>query len=81
MIVGLLFIMTFDSRSGAAEFAALGIYLAAIAVSPFVLITNLVIAFQVDSTKGRCFKLGMIAPGFVMIAAILFQLGLLDGIF
>ena len=81
MVVGLLIIMTFDTRAGAAEFAALGIFLVAIAVSPFVLLVNFVIAFQVDATKGQCFKRGMIAPGIVMVCAFLYQLGLLDAIF
>ena len=81
MIVGLFIIMIMDTRAGAAEFAALGIFLVAIAVSPFVLIANLVIAFQVETTKGQCFKRGMIAPGIVMFGAFLYQLGLLDAIF
>ena len=81
MVFGLLIIMTLDTRAGAAEFAALGIFLVSIAVSPIVLIANLVVAFQVESTKGQCFKRGMIAPGLVMLGAFLYQLGLWDAIF
>ena len=81
MVVGLLIIMTFDTRAGAAEFAALGIMLVAIAVSPIVLIVNFVVAFQVETTKGQCFKRGMIAPGLVMLGAFLYQLGLWDALF
>ena len=81
MVVGLLIIMTFETRAGAAEFAALGIFLVAIAVSPFVLIANLIIAFQVETTRSQCFKRGMVAPGIVMIGAFLYQLGLWDALF
>ena len=81
MVIGLLIIMTIDTRAGAAEFAALGIFLVAIAVSPIVLIANLVVAFQVETTRSQCFRRGMIAPGIVTLGAFLYQLGLLDALF
>jgi len=78
MIVGLLIIMNADTGAGAAEFAALGIMLGAIIVSPLVLIVNLLIAFQKVDTRMRCFKRGMIAPAVVLVGAIVYQTGLWD---
>lgn len=46
MIIGLLVIMNFETGAGAAEFAALGIFLGAIIVTPFVLIINSFVALQ-----------------------------------
>ena len=81
MAGGLFIIMLMDTSAGAAEFAALGIFLMAIAISPIVLIINSVVAFQNQTTRGDCFKRGMIFPGIVMVAAFLYQLGLLDALF
>lgn len=80
MAAGLFIIMLMDTSAGAAEFAALGIFLVAIAVSPIVLIINSVMAFQNQQTRSECFKRGMIVPGIVMVAAFLYQLGVLDAI-
>lgn len=81
MAGGLFIIMLMDTSAGAAEFAALGIFLVAIAASPFVLIINSVVAFQNQQTRAECFKRGMIVPGLVMLVAFLYQLGLIDALF
>jgi len=80
MAAGLFIIMLMDTSAGAAEFAALGIFLVAIAVSPIVLIINSVVAFQAQQTRAECFKRGMIVPGLVLAAAFLYQLGIWDAL-
>ncbi len=80
MIAALFVIMHADTGAAAAEFASLGIMLGAIIVTPFVLIVNLVIAFQMVDTPMACFKRGMIAPGIVMIGTIIYQTGLWDAV-
>ena len=80
MVIGLLIVMAADTRAGAAEFAALGIFLVAISVAPIVLFVNLITAFRPVESPMACFKRGMIAPGIVIVGAILYQAGLLDWI-
>ncbi len=80
MAVGLLIVMSTETRAGAAEVAALGIFLGAITVAPIVLFVNLLTAFRPADSPMACFKRGMIAPGIVIIGAILYQAGLLDWI-
>ncbi len=81
LIPALFLIMMMDSDSGAAEFAALGIFLIVLTISPILLIVMLILAFQPAQSKGTCYKRGMIAPGFVIVGAFLFQLGLWDALF
>ena len=78
MIGGLLLIMQADTGAAAAEFAALGIFLGALIALPVVLVVNLVVAFQGTNTTGQCFRRGMIAPGLILFAAIVYQTGLWD---
>ena len=80
MALGLLIIMNFETGAGAAEFAALGIFLGAVIVSPVVLILNLLIAFQNVGSSKQCFIRGMIVPGLVLIGAVVYQTGLWDAI-
>ena len=82
MIAGLIVIMLIDSGAGAAEFAALGIMIGALIAMPAVLAVNLIIAFQnADTdTRMRCFRRGMIAPGIVLLGAIVYQTGLWDAL-
>ena len=80
MAAALFIIMHADTRAGAAEFAALGIFLGAIIAAPVVLIMNLVLAFQDSETAKACFKRGMIAPAVVIVAAIIYQTGLWDAL-
>lgn len=80
MIVGLRLIMSFETGAGAAEFAALGIFLGAIIVAPVVLILNVVIAFQNIGSTTDCFWRGMIVPSVVLIGAVVYQTGLWDAI-
>jgi len=80
MVAGLLVIMSVDSGAGAAEFAALGIMLGTIIVSPVVLTINFILAFQNADSPKQCFTRGMIAPGIVLIGAVVCQTGLWDAI-
>ena len=80
MAAALFVIMHADTRAGAAEFAALGIFLGAIIAAPVVLVMNLVLAFQDSETAVACFKRGMIAPTVVIVAAIVYQAGLWDAL-
>ena len=80
MVTGLFLIMLADTGAAAAEFAALGIMLGAIIVSPIVLVVNLVLSFQGGATRAECFQRGMIAPGIVLIGAIIYQTGAWDAI-
>lgn len=80
MIAGLLFIMNLDSGASAAGFAALGILVGAIVVAPFALAANFLLAFQGGDTRGQCFRRGMIAPGIVLIGALVYQTGLWDAL-
>ncbi len=80
MAAALFLIMHADTRAGAAEFAALGIFLGAIIAAPVVLIMNIVLAFQTSETPKACFKRGMIAPTVVIVGAIVYQSGLWDAL-
>jgi len=80
MVVGLLIIMALPTGASAAEFAALGILLGAIMVSPIVLLINFVTAFQGGGTSRDCFKRGMIAPAIVLVGAFVYQIGLWDAV-
>lgn len=80
MIVGLLVIMNLETGAGAAEFAALGIFLGAVVVTPFVLILNSIFAFQNVGSAKECFWRGMIVPSIVLVGAIVYQTGLWDAI-
>ena len=70
--------MNAETGAGAAEFASLGILLGAITTAPVVLIVNLALAFRPVVTRTACFWRGMIAPGVVLIGAIVYQTGLWD---
>ncbi len=76
----LFLVMLTDTRAGAAEFAALGIFLGAIIVTPVVLLVNLVLAFQAADTAKVCLNRGMIEPVIVVIFSILFQALLWDAL-
>ena len=80
MVFGLLIIMNVETGAGAAEFAALGIFLGVVIVSPFVLISNLLLALLNVGSSIECFVRGMIVPGLVLIGAVVYQTGLWDAI-
>ncbi|MDJ0916550.1 MAG: hypothetical protein QNJ05_02225 [Woeseiaceae bacterium] len=80
MAAALFIIMHTDTGAGAAEFAALGIFLGAIVASPVVLIMNLLLAFQTSETRKACFRRGLIAPAVVIAGAIVYQSGLWDAL-
>ena len=80
MIFCLFLVMLSDTRAAAAEFASLGIFLGAIIVMPVVLIVNLVLAFQPAETSSVCLRRGLVAPGIVVVGAIIYQTGLWDAL-
>lgn len=81
MIAGLFLVMLAPTNAGAAEFAALGIFLGAITLIPVVLIINLVVAFRPAAGFKTCFRRGMIAPTIVLVGAIAYQAGIWDALF
>lgn len=76
MSVMLFAVMAMDSASGAAEFAALGIFLITLTIAPFLIIIMVVVAIRPATSRIACFKRGMVAPSIVVLGAFLFQLGL-----
>lgn len=76
MSIMLFIVMAMDSASGAAEFAALGIFLITLTIAPFLLIILIILALRPANSRSACFKRGMIAPSLVVLGAFLFQLGL-----
>lgn len=80
MAAALFAVMHADTGAAAAEFASLGIFLGSIIAAPVVLVVNLLAAFQPADKAMDCFKRGMIAPGIVVIGAIIYQTGLWDAI-
>ena len=76
MSIMLFAVMAMDSASGAAEFAALGIFLITLTIGPFLLIVLIILALRPANSRAACFKRAMIAPGVVVLGAFLFQLGL-----
>ena len=80
MVVGLILIMSTETNAGAAGFAALGIMLGALIVSPVVLLVNVFVVLLGGNTPAECFKRGMIAPGIVLIGAVIYQTGLWDAL-
>ena len=67
-----------ESRAGAVEFAALGVFFMLLFSLPVVLVLNSLIAFLDTETRMSCFLRGMIIPTIVFIAAIIYQSGLWD---
>lgn len=78
MVVGLLILMNVESHAAAAEFGALGLLFLLIAALPITLIVNSVILLQEADTPRECFVWGMIVPGIVLVAAVVYQSGLWD---
>ena len=80
MTLGLLVVMSFESGAAAAEFGSLGIMLGSIVVAPFVLLINGFVAFQKTDNAATCFRRGMVTPGLILVAAVIYQTGLWDAI-
>ena len=80
MVGGIFIIMQTKSGANAGEFASLGIMLGTIVALPIALLVNAVLAFQPVETALACFKRGMIAPGIILIGAIVYQTGLWDAL-
>ena len=80
MVFALFLVMHADTGAAAAEFASLGIFLGAIIVMPIVLIINVLLALQPAETTIVCLRRGLVAPGIVVIGAIVYQTGLWDAL-
>ena len=76
MMFLLFIVMTMDSNSGAAEFAALGIFLVTLTIAPFLFVVMAIVAMRPANNRFQCIKRAMVAPGLVVLGAILFQFGL-----
>ena len=78
MIVGMLVIANVESGAAAAEFAALGVFFMLLVALPITLIVNSAVMLQEVKTTKDCFMRGMVVPGIVLLAAIVYQSGLWD---
>lgn len=78
MIVGMLAIANVESGAAAAEFAALGVFFMLLVALPITLVVNAAVILQEVKSKKDCFMRGMVVPGIVLLAAIVYQSGLWD---
>jgi len=78
MIVAMMVIANLDSRAGAAEFAALGVFFMLLVALPITLVINTAVVLQKAESAKSCFMRGMVVPGIVMLAGIAYQAGLWD---
>jgi len=78
LVVAMLGIASLDSRAGAAEFAALGVFFMLLYSFPLVLVINPLLIFGNVESRKACFSRGMILPAIIFLAAIAYQSGLWD---
>ncbi|NNC68941.1 MAG: hypothetical protein HKN83_13005 [Gammaproteobacteria bacterium] len=78
LVIGMLIIINVESGASAAEFGALAVFFMLIISLPITLLVNTVVILQDIQTKKSCFVRGMIAPGIVLIGAVVYQSGLWD---
>jgi len=78
LVLGMLGIASLDSRAGAAEFAALGVFFLLLFSLPFVFVINPLLIFGNVESRQACFLRGMILPAIIFLAAIVYQSGLWD---
>lgn len=78
MVVGMLVIANLESGAAAAEFAALGVFFMLLAALPITLIVNGAVMLRDVETVKACFLRGMVVPGIVLVAAVVYQSGLWD---
>ena len=81
LVAGLMFAMALESGASAAEFSSLGIMLISIAAMPMFLIINGIVAFLPSPSRLHCYKRGMWLPGFMIVVAMLYQIGVVDTFF
>ena len=81
LIAGLMFAMALESGAAAAEFSSLGIMLISIIAMPIYLIVNGIVAFMPAPTRLHCYGRGMWLPGFMIVVAVLYQIGVVDSFF
>ncbi len=77
-IACMLVIANMESGASAAEFGGLAVFFMLLASLPVTLVVNLVILLQDSSTPLACFARGMIIPGLVIAAGVIYQSGLWD---
>ena len=78
MIIGMLVIANVESGAAAAEFGALAVFFMLLVALPITLVVNSAVMLQEAKSVKDCFKRGMVVPGIVMLAAIIYQSGLWD---
>ena len=78
MIVGMLVIANVESDAAAAEFGALAVFFMLLVALPVTLVVNAAVMLQKAGNAKQCFTRGMLLPGFVLLAAIVYQSGLWD---
>ena len=80
LVVGMLIIANMESGASAAEFGGLAVFFMLLASLPITLTVNSVMLLQNPESTISCFARGMIPPGLVLIAAVIYQSGLWDGL-
>ena len=80
MVVGMLGIANVESRASAAEFAALAVFFMLLVALPITLVVNAAVMLQKAESVRQCFIRGMVLPGIVMLAAVVYQSGLWDAL-
>lgn len=77
LIFGMLLLANIESSAGAAEFAALGVFLVLLFAIPVTLIGNYLLLKPSGSALDH-FKRGMILPGVFLAWTVVYQTGLWD---
>ena len=80
MVVGMLIIANMESGASAAEFAALAVFFMLLVALPITLVVNAAVMLQKTESAKQCFMRGMVVPGIVLLAAVVYQTGLRDAL-
>ena len=78
LAVGMLIIANMKSGAKAAEFGGLAVFFMLLISLPITLTVNSLMLLRSSETAISCFRWGMIPPGLVLIAAVIYQSGLWD---
>ncbi len=78
LVAGMLSVAHMESGASAAEFGGLAVFFMLLASLPVTLVVNSVVLLQDSDTALSCFARGMITPGLVLVAAVVYQSGLWD---
>jgi len=78
LVAGMLIVANMESGAAAAEFGGLAVFFMLLISLPVTLIVNSLMLLLNSETANSCFMRGMIPPGLVLIAAVIYQSGLWD---